>query len=85
MKINHFMLKVLFRRGFVDPNTGENLSYREILKRTLPDVQHKLPMLVVRTASLSNRATVKEKRYRILHPSCVRLLKLVLLYIPKKK
>ena len=61
----HNTQNTIFIRGFVDPNTGENLSYREMLKRTLPDVQHGLPMLVVRTGSLSNRATVKENEYSI--------------------
>ena len=45
-------------KGFLDINTGENLTYRELLKRTIPDELHGLPMIIHRDASVSNEAPV---------------------------
>lgn len=59
------LLLLVFRyRGFVDPNTGENLSYKDLLKRTLPDVVHGKPMIVIRQKSLSNKAEVKADSHK---------------------
>ena len=40
----------------MDINTGENLTYRELLKRTIPDEIHGLPMIIHRDMSVSNEA-----------------------------
>ena len=47
-------------RGFLDNNSGENLTYRELLKRTLPDEIHGMPMYVSREGSRSDSAKLKD-------------------------
>ena len=45
-------------KGFLDINTGENLTYKQLLKRCIPDELHGLPMIVHRDASVSNEAPI---------------------------
>ena len=49
-------------KGFVDQNTGENLTFRQLLKRCIPDEITGLPMIPARHDSLTNATSVQEFR-----------------------